>query len=260
MTNLEGKTIIINGGLGLLGSGFSMHCAASKANVVIVDLNKDIANDVIEKIKTETGNENIQFKKCDITNEENVNILMNDIANSYGKIDAVVNSAYPRTKEYGKGFENVGYKDFCENVNLHLGGYFLFAKEAAKIMIKQQSGNIINVGSTYGFAAPRLDLYEDADMIGMTVEYSAIKGGVINMTVFLASYLGRYNIRVNTISPGGIYNNQPENFIDRYCKRVVLGKRMANSDDISGALLFLLSDESKYMTGQNIVVDGGWTL
>ena len=141
-----------------------------------------------------------------------------------------------------------------------MGGYFVFAKEAAKVMIKQQSGNIINVGSTYGFAAPRLDLYQDAEMIGMTVEYSAIKGGVINMTVFLASYLGRYNIRVNTISPGGIYNKQPDSFIAQYCKRVVLGNRMADPEDISGALLFLLSDESKYMTGQNIVVDGGWTL
>ncbi len=260
MSNLKDKTIIITGGLGLLGSAFSEHCGLAQANVVVVDLENDMADKAIESMKTKTGNQNILFKKCDIANEEEVHNLVNKLSSSFGNIDAVVNSAYPRTKNYGKGFEDVSYNDFCENVNLHLGGYFLFSKEVAKIMIKQKSGIIINIGSTYGFAAPRVEIYKDADMIGPTVEYAAIKGGIINMTIFLASYLGRYNIRVNTISPGGIFNNQPKNFLEGYCSRVVLGNRMANTDDLTGALLFLLSDESKYITGQNLVIDGGWTL
>ena len=126
-------------------------------------------------------------------------------------------------------------------------------------MIKQNYGNIVNTASIYGFSAPKFEIYEGTDMT-MPVEYAAIKGAIINLTKYLASYLGKYNIRVNSISPGGVFNNQPESFVKRYSEKVVLGKRMANTDDIVGVLISLLSDASKYITGQNIVVDGGWSL
>jgi len=169
-----------------------------------------------------------------------------------------VNNAYPRNENYGRKFEDVTYEDFCQNVNMHLGGYFLITKEISKVMMKQNCGNIVNMASIYGFSAPNFEIYEGTDMT-MPVEYAAIKGGIINLTKYLASYLGRYNIRVNAISPGGVFNNQPESFVKKYSEKVVLGKRMANTDDLIGVLLFLLSDASKYMTGQNIVVDGGFT-
>ena len=126
-------------------------------------------------------------------------------------------------------------------------------------MIKQNYGNIINMGSIYGFAAPRFKIYEGTGMTN-TVEYADIKGVIINLTKYLASYLGKYNIRVNCISPGGKYDHQPEAFLKKYSQKVLLEKRMGNVDDLTGALLFLLSDSSKYITGQNIVVDGGWSL
>ena len=132
-------------------------------------------------------------------------------------------------------------------------------KEISKVMRKQNYGNIVNIASIYGFSAPKFEIYERTDMT-IPVEYAAIKGAIINLTKYLASYLGRYNIRVNAISPGGVFNNQPENFVKKYSDKVILGKRMANTDDVVGVLLFLLSDASKYITGQNIVVDGGFTL
>ena len=142
---------------------------------------------------------------------------------------------------------------------MHMGGYFNITKWVAREMMAQKSGNIINMASIYGFAAPRFEIYDGTSMT-MAVEYAAIKGGIINLTKYLASYLGKYNIRVNAISPGGIEDRQPASFIKKYTSNVFLGERMARSDDITGVLLFLLSDQSRYITGQNIIVDGGWTL
>jgi NAD(P)-dependent dehydrogenase (short-subunit alcohol dehydrogenase family) len=259
MFNLKGKTVIITGGAGLLGSAFSKACAEHGANVVIVDIDEEKANELIKQIKKETGNNNVIFQKCDITNTNDIQNLIDTTLNKFGKIDALVNNAYPRNKNYGRKFEDVSYEDFCENVNMHLGGYFLITKEILKIMVKQNYGNIINMASIYGFSAPRFEIYEGTNMT-MPVEYAAIKGAIINITKYLASYLGKYNIRVNAISPGGIFDNQPEIFVKKYSDKVVLGKRMANTDDLTGVLIFLLSDASKYVTGQNIVVDGGFTL
>ncbi len=258
MSGLKNKTIIITGGAGLIGSAFSKACAEYGANVVIVDIDER-GNELAKQIKKETGNNNIFFQKCDITNINNIQSLIETILNKFGKIDALVNNAYPRNKNYGRKFEDVTYEDFCENVNMHLGGYFLITQQVAKVMMKQNYGNIINMASIYGFSAPKFEIYEGTDMT-MPVEYAAIKGAIINLTKYLASYLGGYNIRVNAISPGGVFNNQPESFVKKYSEKVVLEKRMANTDDIVGVLIFLLSDASKYITGQNIVVDGGWSL
>ena len=259
MFDIKNKTVIITGGAGLIGSAFSIDCARCNVNVVIGDINEEKANELTEQIKKETGNNNVVFQKCDITNINDIQNLIDTTLNKFGKIDALVNNAYPRNKNYGRKFEDVSYEDFCENVNMHLGGYFLITKEISKVMIKQNYGNIISMASIYGFSAPKFEIYEGTDMT-MPVEYAAIKGGIINLTKYLASYLGKYNIRVNAVSPGGVFNNQPEKFIKAYSKNVVLGRRMANQDDIVGALLFLLSDASKYITGQNIIVDGGWTI
>lgn len=255
---LKNKTIIITGGAGLIGSAFSRICAKSKANVVVVDIN-DEGTDLVEKIKTETDNSNIIFQYCDITNIKDIEKLIDTTKEKFGKIDALVNNAYPRNKNYGRTFEDVSFEDFCGNVNMHLGGYFLITKEISKVMIEQNHGNIINMASIYGFSAPRFEIYKGTEMT-IPVEYAAIKGAIINLTRYLATYLGKANIRVNSISPGGVFNDQPQSFVTRYSEKVVLGNRMAGIDDLTGVLMFLLSDASKYVTGQNIVVDGGWSL
>ena len=127
-------------------------------------------------------------------------------------------------------------------------------------MSKQKKGTIILLGSTYGIMAPKFELYEGTSMTQM-VEYAVIKGGIIMLTKYLASYLGDSGIRVNAISPGGVFDNHKEPFFSRYISKVRLApKRMAKPDDIANAALFLISDSSEYMTGQNIIVDGGWTI
>ena len=178
--------------------------------------------------------------------------------NEFSKIDALVNNAYPRNKNYGRKFEDVTYEDFCENVNMHLGGYFLMMQQFAEHFKKQGHGNIINIASIYGVIAPRFDIYDNTDMT-MPVEYAAIKSAIIHLTKYVAKYYKGYNIRVNCISPGGIYNNQPEPFIKSY-NEYALNRGILDSSDITGILLFLLSNESKYINGQNIIVDDGWTL
>ena len=259
MFNLKDKVVIITGGCGLIGSAFCNECAMNGASVVIIDINEKLGNELVKSIQKETKNENILFQLCDITNTNDIRNLIKVVLNKFEKIDALINNAYPRNINYGRKFEDVTYEDFCENVNMHLGGYFLITKEISKVMMKQNYGTIVNMASIYGFSAPRFEIYGESDMT-MPVEYAAIKGAIINLTKYLASYMGKYNIRVNSISSGGIFNNQPESFVKKYSEKVVLGKRMANVDDVIGALIFLLSDASKYMTGQNIIVDGGWSL
>lgn len=259
MFNLKNKTIIVTGGAGLIGAAFSKICGKYGGNVVVVDIDEKKGKRLAEKIKKETKNNNIIFQKCDITNITDIHNLIDMVLKKFKKIDALINNAYPRNKNYGRKFENVSYQDFCENINMHLGGYFLISQQVAKVMAKQNYGNIINMASIYGFSAPRFEIYQGTDMT-MPIEYAVIKAAIINLTKYLASYLGRHNIRVNAISPGGVFKEQPKKFVKKYSEKVILGKRMAKQDDLIGVLIFLLSDASKYITGQNIVVDGGFTL
>ena len=133
------------------------------------------------------------------------------------------------------------------------------SQEISRVMVKQKRGVIVFIASIYGFMAPRFELYENAGFTS-PVEYSAIKGALLSLTKYLASYLGQHDIRVNAISPGGVHNNQSESFVAQYANKTVIGNRMAETDDLTGALVFLLSDASMYITGQNIVVDGGWSI
>jgi NAD(P)-dependent dehydrogenase (short-subunit alcohol dehydrogenase family) len=259
MSDGKDGAVIITGGAGLLGRAFSEACAEAGYSVVIADINADIGKNVTDEIIRKTKNPRVRFHLCDITNSTDVEVLLHYCKQEFGSVRALVNNAYPRNKNYGNKFEDVTYEDFCENVNMHLGGYFNITKGVAREMVAQKSGIIINMSSIYGFAAPRFEIYAGSPMT-MPVEYAAIKGGIINLTKYLASYLGQYNIRVNSISPGGIENGQPQQFVEKYSEQVLLNRGMAHSDDITGVLLFLLSDQSKYITGQNLVVDGGWSL
>lgn len=257
--DLHNQVVIITGGAGLIGKSYVEVCALYGANVYLVDVNDEAAKQTVVDVKKKTKNQNVFYQKCSIVDKVDIEKLIDVVLKRHGRIDALVNDAYPKNKNYGKKYEDVSYEDFCENLNLHLGGYYLMTHEVSTVMMKQKSGVIVNMGSHYGFAAPRFEIYEGTGMT-MPVEYSAIKGGIINLTRYLASYLGKYNIRVNSISPGGVFNNQPKSFVKRYEQRVLLAKRMANAEDLAGVLVFLLSDASRYITGQNVVVDGGWTI
>ena len=200
----------------------------------------------------------IRVRSINITDKDSIIALINNISQKYGKIDALVNSAYPRNKNYGKHFFEVTYDDFCENIGMNLGGYFLTSQFFAKYFYEQGYGNIINLASIYGVIAPRFEIYDNTPMT-MPVEYAAIKSGLIHLSKYMAKYFKGKNIRVNTISLGGIEDKQPEAFLKAY-KEFCLNKGMLNPNDIAGTLIYLLSDLSKFVNGQNIVVDDGFTL
>jgi len=256
---LYDKIVVVTGAVGLLGKGFCWDVTKAGGIIILVDINEKEGIKLEQEINNKYSKEIAKFWNTDITDLSSIKNLITFALGKYGRIDALVNSAYPHNKNYGRIFEDVTYKDFCENINMHLGGYFLITQQVATTMMKQNSGNIINIASIYGSAAPRFEIYKETN-ITMPVEYSAIKGAIITLTRYLASYLGKWNIRVNSLSPGGVYDNQPKGFVEKYSQKVLLGNRMADVDDVTGVLMFLLSDASKYMTGQNITVDGGWTI
>lgn len=258
-SDLADKLIVITGGAGLIGSGFVRAVVESGGTAILADVDEIAGNQVKDEISKKLGTNKIEFIKVDITSKESIRKMMDVILNRHQVIDGLVNNAYPRNKNYGRKFEDVTYEDFCENLNLHLGGYFLMSQEISRVMVGQKKGVIVNIASIYGFMAPRFELYENAGFTS-PVEYSAIKGALLSLTKYLASYLGKHDIRVNALSPGGVHNNQSESFVAQYSKKTIVGNRMAETDDLIGALIFLLSDASKYITGQNIIVDGGWSI
>lgn len=255
---LNGKVIVITGGAGLIGKEFVKAVIENNGIAIIADINEKIGIEVKNNLSIELESNNIDFVKLDITSEESLYMCISYLDNKYKRIDALVNNAYPRNKNYGKHFFDVKYDDFVENMGLNLGGYFTTSQQFAKYFKKQKYGNIINISSIYGVIAPKFEIYDDTSMT-MPVEYAAIKSGLIHLTKYMAKYLKSMNIKVNAISPGGIYDNQPADFIQNY-KKECLSKGMLNKSDIRGSLVFLLSDMSNYINGQNIIVDDGFTL
>ncbi|QZA89088.1 SDR family oxidoreductase [Salinarchaeum sp. IM2453] len=249
MFSLSGKTILVTGSCGLVGKEICKALPEFGANVIATDVDDAKGKELEETVK------GVRYSHLDITAPEQVKSAMS----SMDQIDGVVNTAYPRNKNYGNNFEQVAYKDWVENVTMHLGGYYLVCREAILNMLDANTiGSVVNFGSIYGIQAPDFRVYEGLDMTS-PIEYSAIKAGVINFTRYIASYFGGDGIRANVISPGGIYNGQPSSFVEEYESRVPLD-RMAETEDIIGTVVYLLSEASSYVTGENIVVDGGWTI
>ena len=243
---LEGKVVVITGAGGLLGRTFVKAIVDAGGQVVAVDIRKLIAE------------KNVHSLMADITSVTSLRKMITHVKTRFGRIDAVVNTAYPKNKRYGCRFEDVQYKDFCENVNTHLGGYFLASQQMALFFKKQGYGNIINMASIYGVVAPRFEIYKGTNMT-VPVEYAAIKSGIIHLTRYMARYFKEWNVRVNSISPGGIRDGQPDAFQEKY-DSFGSGKGMLDPLDLCGTLLFLLSDMSRFVNGQNIIVDDGWSL
>lgn len=247
------KVIVVTGGAGLLGRGFARAIADQGAIAVVADIDVDAARAVAGDVGGRS-----EAAALDITRIESVRALIRQLQGRHGRIDAVVNNAYPRNKQYGRALEDVTYADFCENVSQHLGGYFLVAQQFADAFAKQGHGNIVSMSSIYGVIAPRFQIYAGTQMT-MPVEYAAIKAGVIHLTRYFARYYQGSNIRVNCLSPGGISDGQDPTFVERY-NEFALSKGMLEPRDVHGALVFLLSEMSAFVNGQNLVVDDGWSL
>jgi NAD(P)-dependent dehydrogenase (short-subunit alcohol dehydrogenase family) len=247
---LRGKVIVITGACGLLGREFVKTCLQEGAIVVLADISKEAGLQSLREI----NNPNAFFEYADITNENSILSLINNCKNKFNKIDALVNNAYPRNNEYGKKLEEVSLDSFNENVNLHLGGFFLCMKTFSKFFSSQGFGNIVSMGSIYGVVAPRFEIYENTEMT-MPVEYAAIKSGIIHLTRYFDAYYKNRGVRFNALSPGGIYNNQPEEFVHKYNTY----SPMLNVTDLCPTLVYLLSDESNEISGKNFIIDKGWS-
>lgn len=254
---LKNKVIVITGGAGLVGKGFVEAVIKNQGIAIIADIDMVKMNEVKSSFSL-NEQKKIDVVELDITNKKSIIQAINYLDEKYQKIDALVNNAYPRNKNYGKHFFDVEYEDFNENIGLHLGGYFNVSKHFAKYFIKQGGGNIINISSIYGLVAPRFEMYDGTNMT-TPPEYAVIKAGLNHLTKYMARYLKGNHIRVNTLSLGGILDTQPESFLSNY-KSQCLDKGMLNPRDITGSLIYLLSDSSLYVNGQNIVVDDGFTL
>jgi NAD(P)-dependent dehydrogenase (short-subunit alcohol dehydrogenase family) len=241
---LENKIIIVTGGSGLIGKEL-INNIKTKGGITI---NADIG------LETDLHN---GLLKMDIADVNSVKSGVQLIMQEFGSIDGLVNNAYPRTKDWGTKFEDISTDSWRANVDMQLNGYFICCQKVLEVMVSQKSGSIVNIASIYGVVGNDFTLYEEYGGTSPAA-YSAIKGGIINFTRYLASYYGRKGIRVNCVSPGGIFDNQHPSFVSRYEAKVPIG-RMGNPDDISPAVSFLLSNESKYITGHNLMVDGGWT-
>ena len=251
---LEEKVVVVTGGLGLVGSSLVEALHDHGATVVVADVDEETGPSFVDDLGS-----GARFVPTDVTSAASVQNLLSEVFDEYGRLDVLVNAAYPKAENYGQPVEELTVEDWRENLDRHLTGYFLPSYYAAERMRKQaQGGNLVHLGSIYGIQAPHFQIYEGLDT-SAPLEYATIKGGIVNLSRYLASYYGRFGVRSNVVSPGGVADDQPSAFVDRYEQQTPLG-RMATPDDIDGAVVFLASNASSYVTGHNLVVDGGWTI
>lgn len=255
---LKDKIVVVTGGAGLLGREFVGAIAAHGGTAVIADFDEEAGIAACQQINAKGFSGRVDFVPIDISDKPSILSAIELIANKYGTIDALVNNAYPRNKQYGRSLMDVEYSDFCENVNLNLGGYFLTSQQMASYFLVQGHGNIINIASIYGVVAPKFQIYDKTTMT-MPVEYAVIKSGVIHLTKYFAKSFKGKNIRVNSLSPGGILDSQPPEFVSAY-RNECINQGMLNKQDVSGSLIYLLSDMSTCVNGQNLIVDDGFTI
>jgi NAD(P)-dependent dehydrogenase (short-subunit alcohol dehydrogenase family) len=262
---MDGRTAIVTGGAGLLGRQFCRTLAQAGANVIIADLFEETAG----KLESTLRQEGLNVTACqvNVTDEKSVIDLMTFTLKTYGSVDVLLSSAAMDPKfddsqqgQHTNNFETYPVQAFRDALDVNLTGMFLCAREAVKPMLEQGRGSIINICSTYGLVGPDQRLYEREGKPRQfkPVFYSVTKAGVLGLTRYLATYYAGTKIRANALTPGGVYNNHDDEFAQKYAARTVIG-RMAEQDEMNGAILYLASDASSYMTGANLVVDGGWT-
>jgi 2-deoxy-D-gluconate 3-dehydrogenase len=266
--DLTGRVAIVTGGVGLLGTEFCKTLAEAGAAVAVVDLNASAAQGTADTL-TKSGYKALGVA-TDITKPESVNAMVEKVLAEFGRIDILVNSAAldpkfdPEAAKKGimpGAFEDYPLDLWTSALNVNLTGMFLVTQACVKPMIAQgKKGSVINICSTYGLNGPDQRIYiKDGQRVAFKpVYYTTTKAGVMGFTKYLAAYYANTEIRVNALTPGGVFNNHEEYFVKNYSAKTILG-RMAKKDEMNGALLFLASDASSYMTGNNVVVDGGWT-
>lgn len=249
--SLNDKVILLTGGAGLYGAGLTRYLASSGARLIIASRNTDALETIADK-ECAKGND-VSCEALDLSDSSSIEKTVLKIEADYGRIDGLVNNAVLRPMQRLSDSEEA----WKESMNVNSDGTFFLTRTVGEVMRKQGSGSIVNVASIQGMIGPNHYLYEGTDMTSPP-DYFFHKGGMINLARYFAAEYGPNGIRVNCVSPGGFFNNQDPEFLERYNKMTMLG-RMANDKDLGGAIVFLLSDASTYITGINLPVDGGYT-
>lgn len=261
--SLKDKVAIVTGALGLIGRNHCHALADAGANVVVCDLDELKCKEFASTLSTKSFGVG-----ADITVKSSVENLRDKTLNEFGKIDILINNAAindmfenPLAAAEQSMFENYPLEMWQKSLDVNITGTFLCSQVIGKEMAKAGKGSIINVASTYGLVGPDQSIYKKpngSQSFYKSPAYPATKGAIVNFTRFLAAYWGNKGVRVNTLTPGGVENNQDEYFVKNYSAKTPLG-RMAYPSEYKGAIIFLASDASSYMTGANLIVDGGWT-
>lgn len=264
---LDGRTIILTGAAGLLGREYAPALAREGAHVVLADLEASGVEAFAAGLVAD--GHDVQAAPTDVTDEASVERLVVLAASRTGRIDGLVNNAainpafdQHHRSRHDHAFDNFPMADWHAALAVNLTGPFLCARAVTPLMRAQRGGAIVNVSSTYGLVGPDQRLYASDDATQLSefkpVTYSVTKSAIVGLTQYLATYFAGTGIRVNTLTPGGVFNDQSPAFVHRYEQRTPMG-RMADRHEYNAALVFLLSDDSSYMTGGNLVIDGGWT-
>lgn len=251
--SLTGRIALVIGGAGpQFGSSISEGLAEGGATVIVASRSLLKCEIFVDSLRRRSLDASAAV--VDITSVESIRHLRDEVFGRFGRLDVLVNSAV--TINVG-AFEDQTPEDWRHAANGNMIGLMTTCQAFVPSMVAQRRGSVINISSIYGVVANDPTLYQDTEM-KQPPDYTYVKAGMINFTRYLANYYSKHGVRANCISPGGFFNNQPEPFLRRYCERVPVG-RMLNHEDIKGAVVFLASDASEYITGINLVVDGGWT-
>jgi len=271
--DLTGRVAIVIGGAGLLGSEFCQTLLEANATTIIADINELAATDLAGSLNESVKPGGIESRAIpmvvDIASKRSVGALFEKVAEDHKRVDVLVNAAAidpkfdPESLETSNsefGFEDYPLELWKHALDTNLTGIFLCCQAAGKLMLTQGRGVMINVSSIYGMVGPDQRIYQSDNIPARykPAYYSTTKAGILGLTRYLAAYYRNKNIRVNALTPGGVFNEHDQEFVDVYSSRTILG-RMGKKNEMNGALLFLASDASTYMTGSNLVVDGGWT-
>lgn len=261
MFNLYGKVAIITGAAGLLGELHAHALLDNGATVVLADVDSEKCSKRMNQLQEEYPEQSILSLHCDVTQKESWEETLELVLQQFNQIDILVNNAgyttRTKSRSYDASFSNFPLEDWSQIIDVNLTGVFLGCQIVGKQMLHQSSGNIVNIASMYALVSPHHPIYAGSG-INQPIAYSISKAGVLAITRYLGALWARSGIRVNSITPGGIYDGQSEVFTSQFNKLNPMG-RMGDRTEVAGALLYLASDASSYCTGHNLVVDGGWT-